>query len=212
MAERQHPGKSEQEIQRHRRQPKHQHARGERGIAAERRHPIGREQQRRPDRGEHDQLARLLAAHVIMPSSPSNPRGRISKHDRHHDVDDRLAGGREKHRGHARCDADQQAAEQRAGQAADAADDDGDEARHQQAGAHGRLEAELPGRQHAAQSGEKDADREIERAQHSHVDAERGDGLEIERAGADANAEPRIAQQHEQQRHRDITTATMNRR
>ena len=56
-------------------------------------------------------------------------------------------------------------AEQRAGQAADAADDDGDEARHQQAGAHRRLEAELAGGQHAAQAGEKDADREIERAQ-----------------------------------------------
>ena len=88
-------------------------------------------------------------------------------------------------------------------QAADAADDDGDEARHQQAGAHGRLEAELAGREHAAEAGEKDADREIERAQHADIDAERRDRLEVERAGADADAEARVAQQHEEQRHGD---------
>ena len=61
----------------------------------------------------------------------------------------------------------------------------------------------MPGGENAAEAGQENADREIERAQHLHVDAKRGDGLEIERAGADANAEPRIAQQHEQQRHRD---------
>ena len=89
-------------------------------------------------------------------------------------------------------------AEQRAGQRADTADDDGDEARHQQAVAHGRLKPDLAGGEHAGQSGKKDADREIERAQRPHIDAERGDGLEVERAGADAHADPGIAQQHEQ--------------
>ena len=35
------------------------------------------------------------------------------------------------------------------------------------------------------------------------IDAERRDGFEVERAGADADAEPGVAQQHEQQRDRD---------
>ena len=76
MAERQNAGKSQQEIQRHRRQSKHKDTGGERGIAAERRHPIGREQQGCPDRREDDQLAGLLGAQLIIPSSPNNPRGR----------------------------------------------------------------------------------------------------------------------------------------
>ena len=77
MAERQHAGKAEQEIQRHRRQPEHQHAGGERGVAAERHHPVGAQQKRRPDRRERrSACVRSLGAHVIMPSSPSSPRGR----------------------------------------------------------------------------------------------------------------------------------------
>ena len=78
VAEGQHAGESQQEIQRHRRQPEHEHARGERGIAAERRHPIGREQQGAQIAASAIELARLLGAQVIIPSSPNNPRGRSS--------------------------------------------------------------------------------------------------------------------------------------
>ena len=38
------------------------------------------------------------------------------------------------------------------------------------------------------------ADAEIERAQHLHIDPECRDGLKIERAGTDANAQAPIAQ------------------
>ena len=98
-------------------------------------------------------------------------------------------------------------------QAADPADDDGDEARHDQARAHGRLEPELAGGEHAAEPGEVDAEGEIERAQHAHVDAERRHGLEVERAGADAHAQPRVVAAAGTALSPTITTiATMNRR
>ena len=89
-------------------------------------------------------------------------------------------------------------AEQRSRQAADASDDDGDEARHQKAGPHGRFEAELTGRQHAGEAGEEDAEREIEAAQRPHIDAERGDRVQIEGAGTDAHPQSREAQEQEQ--------------
>src|SRR3984893_8164612 len=80
MPERQHAGEPEQEVDGHGGEPEHEYAGAQRRVAAERRHPIRRKQQRRPDGAEHDQLAgALLAAHVSMPSSPSNPRGRISR-------------------------------------------------------------------------------------------------------------------------------------
>ena len=80
-------------------------------------------------------------------------------------------------------------------QAADAADDDGDEARHDQAVAHRRRQPEDAGGEHARQAGEHAAEAEIQRAQLVDVDAERGDGLQVARAGADADAEQRVAQQ-----------------
>src|ERR1017187_7199697 len=79
MAERQHPSESQKEVHRHGRKSEHKNARSKRGVAAQRRHPIGNQQQHRPDASERDQFARIdLIAHVIMPSSPSNPRGRMS--------------------------------------------------------------------------------------------------------------------------------------
>ena len=111
VAEGQHAGEAEQEVERHRGQPQHQHAGGERGIAAERRHPVGRGQQHGPDRHEDDQLAGLFGAQLSIPSSPNRPRGRMSRIDRHHDVDDGLARRREEHRGDAGGDADQEAAQ-----------------------------------------------------------------------------------------------------
>src|SRR5262249_50558535 len=78
MPERQHAREAEQEIHRHCAEPEHQHARAECRIAADRRHPVGRQRQDCPDRRERREAARLVrAAHVIMPSSPSRPRGRI---------------------------------------------------------------------------------------------------------------------------------------
>src|SRR5581483_3580214 len=97
-----------------------------------------------------------------------------------------------------RGDADQKAAEQRPGQAADATDDDGNEARHQEPGTHGRLEAELTAREHAAQPGEEYADGEIERSQRADIDAECRHGLEVERAGTDADADTSIAEEDEE--------------
>src|SRR5258708_23090840 len=121
------------------------------------------------------------------------------QHHRHHDIDHRLAGGGQEHGGQSGGDPDQEAADQCSRQAADAADDDGNKAWHQESRAHGRLKAELSGREYAREAGKENADREIERAQHLHVDPERSDGLEIKRAGANANAEPRLAQQQKQQ-------------
>ena len=91
----------------------------------------------------------------------------------------------------------------RADQAADAADDDGDEARHQQIVAHVGIEADLPGGEHAAQAGQQAAEGEVEGAQVADVDAERRHGLEIERSGADAQADAGIAQEGEQPDHGD---------
>jgi len=60
------------------RQPEHQDTGCQRGITAERHHPVGGEQQGCPDRGQRDQLAGLRGAQLIIPSSPNNPRGRNS--------------------------------------------------------------------------------------------------------------------------------------
>jgi hypothetical protein len=113
-------------------------------------------------------------------------------------VHDRLAGGGQEHRRQAGGDADQQPAQQSARETADAADDDGDEARHQQACAHGGLETELTGGEHAAEPREEDAGGEIKRAQGAYVDAERSYRFQVERAGADADAQAAVAQQGEQ--------------
>src|ERR1700690_995857 len=80
MAEGQHAGEPQEKIHRHGGKSEDQNAGAERGEAAERRHPIGREHQGRPDTNEHGQLAGgVILDHVIMPSSPSNPRGRMSR-------------------------------------------------------------------------------------------------------------------------------------
>ena len=95
VTERQHAGKSKQEIQRHRRQPEHQHAGGERGIAAERHHPVGGEQQRCPDRRQRRSacgFARRSTHHSFFAEQSARPH---QQHHRHQDVDHRLAGGRE---------------------------------------------------------------------------------------------------------------------
>src|SRR5512143_654845 len=79
MAKGQHAGKSQEKVHRHGRKSEHQNPRPQGGVAAERRHPIGGEHERRPDASERNKLARAVPiAHVIMPSSPSNPRGRMS--------------------------------------------------------------------------------------------------------------------------------------
>src|SRR5262245_66323862 len=79
MAEGEHAGEAQQKIHRHGREPKHENARAERGIAAKRHHPVGCQQQHHPNRGQCQELpCRLRAAHVIMPSSPNKPRGRMS--------------------------------------------------------------------------------------------------------------------------------------
>src|ERR1700690_154031 len=79
MAEGQHAGEAQEKVHRHGGKSKDENAGAERGVAAERRHPIGRKYQRRPDTNERGQLAGgVTLDHVIMPSSPSNPRGRIS--------------------------------------------------------------------------------------------------------------------------------------
>src|SRR5450759_2691823 len=80
MAEGQHPGEPQKKIHRHGRKSEDENAGSQRGVATQRRHPVGNQQQHRPDASERDQFARVvLIAHVIMPSSPSNPRGRISR-------------------------------------------------------------------------------------------------------------------------------------
>ncbi len=105
------------------------------------------------------------------------------------------------------------AAEQRAGQAAQAADDDGDEARHDQIVADIRLQPEHADGQHAGEAGQVDAEAEIEIAQHAHIDAEHRDGFEIERAGANAQAKPGVVEDQEQRADHDrATSATMNTR
>ncbi len=80
VSEGQHTGEAEQEVHRHGCQSEHEHARAERGVAAEQRHPVGRQQERCPECGDDEQPGRVeVFAHVIMPSSPSRPRGRISR-------------------------------------------------------------------------------------------------------------------------------------
>src|SRR5262249_35379192 len=78
MAKGEHAGEAQQKIHRHGREPKHENTRAERGIAPKRYHPVGCQQQHQPNRGQCHRLPCLCAAHVIMPSSPNKPRGRMS--------------------------------------------------------------------------------------------------------------------------------------
>src|SRR5262249_23639306 len=80
MAERQNAGEAKQEVDRHGGKREHKHPGAERRIAAEGRHPIGRGHEKHPDCHKRRRPARIkiLSGHVIMPSSPNRPRGRIS--------------------------------------------------------------------------------------------------------------------------------------
>src|SRR5690348_6216065 len=85
MAEGEYAGEAQEEIERHRRQPEHQNAGSERGVAADERHPIRSNQQNQPDGGERERpivdaprRGQAHGAHVIIPSSPKSPRGRTS--------------------------------------------------------------------------------------------------------------------------------------
>ena len=89
------------------------------------------------------------------------------------------------------------------GQAAQAADDDGDEARHDQRGADGRLQAEHAGRQHAGEPGQIDAEAEIEVAQQPTLTPSTET---VSRSSVPARMrmpEPRVAQDQEQPADRD---------
>ncbi len=93
VAEGQDACEAEQKIHRHRGQREHQDARPERSVSPKRRHPVGRQDEDRPDRRKHGKsapikpapvqpapvLTRPLAAHVIIPSSPRRPRGRSNR-------------------------------------------------------------------------------------------------------------------------------------
>ena len=77
VAERQHAGIAEQEIERHRRQAEYDDAAAEFGIAADRGQPVRHRQQQQPD----DDIRCLRCADggsLNLPSSPRRPRGRIS--------------------------------------------------------------------------------------------------------------------------------------
>ena len=65
----------------------------------------------------------------------------------------------------------------------------------------------MPAAEHAGQAGEIDAEAEIEVAQDAHVDAQHRDGFEIQRAGANAHAEPRAVQDQEQPATTAVTTS-----
>ena len=93
-------------------------------------------------------------------------------------------------------------AEQRAGQATEPADDDGDEARHDEIVADRRLQPEHADRKDAGEAGEIDAEPEIYVTQGPDIDAKDGDGFEIERAGADAQSEAGVVQDQKQAKHR----------
>ena len=215
MAERQDAGKAQQEIDRHRRQPEHQHARAQRGVAAERRHPEGREQQRRPDRGERDQRARVRCSPLMsacLPRRAGRAAGPAAPAAISTYMTASLAGGQE-YRGDARRDADQQAAEQRPVRLPTPPTMMAMKLGMSRPSPIVGSSPSWPPASTPLSPARKMPTREIERAQHAHIDAERRHGLQIERAGADANAQPRIAQQHEQQRHRrPPPSPTMNRR
>src|SRR5581483_7775987 len=76
VAEGEHAGEAEQEVDRHGGERQHQHAGAERGIATEERHPEWRQRQQDPHAGDDGETH--ILAHVIIPSSPRRPRGRIS--------------------------------------------------------------------------------------------------------------------------------------
>ena len=163
VAERQHAGVAEQEIERHGGEAEHHDAAAELGVAADRRHPKGQVSSSSQTTSVGACLRRREPTRTsLFAEKAARPH---QQHRRHHHVDHRLGGRREEHRGEAGGDADQQAAEQGAGQAAEPADDDGHKARHDQRGADGRLQAELARRQHAGKPGEIDAEAEIQVAQ-----------------------------------------------
>ena len=58
--------------------------------------------------------------------------------------------------------------------------------------------ADLACRQHTRETGEQRANSKIKRAQHTDIHAEGGDGIQIERTGANTNAYTRVAQETEQ--------------
>ena len=196
MAERENSGEAEQEIERHRREAHDDDAGGEFGVAADRAHPEGHEQQNHANGDVEGAVA--AAPQWSLPSSPSSPRGLHQQHEPHHHVDHRLGGGGKVDRRQPRGDADHQAAEQRSKQTAEAADDDRDKARHDEICADGGREAEEARRQHAGEAGHIDADAEVEAAQHPDVDAKRRDRVEVARAGADSHAKARVFEHREQ--------------
>ena len=77
MAEGEHAGKAEEEIERHRRQRVDHHAAAKLDIAANMREPERRGEQQQPDHGVAGALVELR--HQKRPSSPRSPRGRMIK-------------------------------------------------------------------------------------------------------------------------------------
>ena len=90
---------------------------------------------------------------------------------------------------------DQQRADQRAGEAAHAADDDDDERVDDGVRRHAERRGDQRCRQHAADAGQPAADAEHAGAHQAHVGAERVHHLGVLRGGADQQAEPRALQE-----------------
>jgi hypothetical protein len=78
VAEGEHAGIAEQEIQRHRREPEHDDTSAEFGIAPDRRQPIRHAEQKQPDDCGRRAFLQIVALHQKRPSSPKRPRGRTN--------------------------------------------------------------------------------------------------------------------------------------
>ena len=89
---------------------------------------------------------------------PNRPCGRISSTIDHREIDQKQRDALEIGLAERVGDADQQAADERAAQAAHAADHDDDESRNENFGVHSRIEAEHRRRRDAAERGERDAE------------------------------------------------------
>src|SRR6476659_8130979 len=76
MAEGEHAGIAEQEVQRHRRKAENDDTRAEFGVAADRRQPERHAEEQQPDDGGCGAFLHIVAAHQKRPSSPKRPRGR----------------------------------------------------------------------------------------------------------------------------------------
>ena len=100
VAERQHAGEAEQEIERHRRQRQHDDAAAELGVAADRRQPVGHRQQQQPDQ-RRSALAFRAGRSLEPPFLAEQAARADQQHQRHHDVDHRLGRRGKEHRG--RC-------------------------------------------------------------------------------------------------------------